>query len=210
MNNDFYEACLVAEEMWFDSMNLNGEEHNFSKAFERKMNKLIDKMRNDKYHRLTRRTTRALIIVAIIVAIATTVFATPKTREYTINKFSNHSEYSVEDGSVEKVEFITIDYVPEGFDMTDESTNDSNDYILREYKKGNQFFTVNKSVNLGYVFYDTEDVVSETIVADDIEYVYTDDLNDGKFICWNYNNFKYCVSGNIEKDELIKIAKNIK
>ncbi|MFR5876138.1 MAG: hypothetical protein ACLUFN_06580, partial [Eubacterium sp.] len=130
MTNNLYKACLAAEEVWFDSMDLIEGEHQFSASFERKMNRLIDKMRNDKYHHLTRRATRAIIIAAVLLAIATTVIASPRTREYIVEKFNNHSTYSVEEGYEGEIEDdLVVGYIPEGFELTYSNVDKENGLI---------------------------------------------------------------------------------
>jgi hypothetical protein len=208
MSNNFKTACIQAEELWFDSLDYMQEEHSFSKKFERKMSSLIDKMRNDKYHHLTVRTTRALIIAAIVIALATTAFASPRSREYIIEKFSDHSKYTVTDGYEGEVDDLIVSYIPDGFELV--YNYDSDVQIAQEYKKGDEVIYISKSNDSGYVFFDTELNEVETIDYDDIEYIYCDDLDGMHGIVWNYSNYEYYINSNLDKDTIVKIAKNIK
>lgn len=208
MNNNLYEACLIAQDLWFDSMDLIEGEHEFSKSFERKMNRLIDKMRNDKYHHLTRRATRALIIAAIILALATTVIASPRTREYIIEKFSDHSTYTVEDGYEGEVEDLVVGYIPDGFELTYE-VNEF-DQVVKEYKKDDFVFSLSKTNTSKNYEFDTEFYDSEIINYDNIDYIYYKDKQGSNGLIWNLSNTSYLISGNIDKDIMIKIAKNLK
>lgn len=127
--NNFEEACLLSCEEWANSFPEN-EKFDFSPSFENEMNILIEKMnkvtrfRNTgNRHRPSKKTIKLLIIAAILfaVAVATTVFAIPTTREYVVEKFSNHSTYRVIDHDGEKkVKSLTLNYVPEGFEKVSE------------------------------------------------------------------------------------------
>lgn len=65
----FKEAVILSCENWVNSIELPIEKHVFSKKFEKNMSILFDKMRGDKYHKFTRKTTRFLIAAAIILSL---------------------------------------------------------------------------------------------------------------------------------------------
>lgn len=201
---------MEAQELWFDSMDLIEGEHQFSKAFERKMNRLIDKMRNDKYHHLTRRAVRAIIVAAILLALATTVVASPRTREYIVEKFSNHSTYTVDDGYEGKIDDLTVGYIPDGFELTYSNVDKVNSVIANEYMNGDLYFSINKMNATGITVFDTEYDNSETTIINGIECIYYKDDNGYNGLLWNYSDYQYSVDGNIDKDILIKIAENLK
>lgn len=210
MSNNLCEACLAAEELWFGSMELIEGEHQFSKPFEKKMNRLLDKMRNDKYHRLTRRAVRAIIIAAILLALATTAIASPRTREYIVERFSDHSAYAVEEGYVGEIDDLSVGYIPDGYEQTYNVIDEEHSVITYEYQNNEMHFVVNKTDEIGAMTYDTEFDNSETTVIDGIEYIYYSDKDDSNGLVWNYSDYSYFISGNIDKDTMIKIAENLK
>lgn len=118
---NFEKACTLSAERWAASLPLEPEVRPVSKKFQRQMDRILDKMRKDKYHRLTRSAARTLLIAAILLSLAVTAMANPAARDFIIKKFSTYSTYSVENGySGKAVSELTLSYVPEGFVKTDE------------------------------------------------------------------------------------------
>ncbi|MFR5876137.1 MAG: DUF4367 domain-containing protein, partial [Eubacterium sp.] len=68
----------------------------------------------------------------------------------------------------------------------------------------------NKTNQYGDMTFDTEFDSSEKIVYDNIEYIYYKDNDGYNGLLWNYADYQYSVDGNIDKDDLIKIAENLK
>jgi hypothetical protein len=201
------EACLLSCEEWVNSFECETD-YQFSKAFEKKIDVLFDKMRNDRYHRFTRRTARALIIVAIILSFATTVFAIPTTREYIIKKFSNHSTYAVVDSSnFENVEDLRVEYVPNGFEKSNELISDS--LINVDYEYGEKWFSISKNNLDAEINFDTESNEYEKITDNDISYIVHNSNDKCCEIIWNNGQNIYTINGNILKEELLKIATNV-
>ena len=65
-----------------------------------------------------------MLIAAILLSFATTVLAIPTCREHILNKFSNHSEYSVTSSDKAKdVKSLDVNYVPNGFKIFEKDTN---------------------------------------------------------------------------------------
>lgn len=199
--SNFEEACALSCEEWVNS--LPDDVHfDFSPKFEKEMSILIDKMRNDKYHRFTKKTMTTLIIAAIILSFATTVFAVPSTRDYITKKFKDHFLYTVTDiDEVEAVNNLVIDDIPYGFIKTDEDHSEIN--IYEKYSNEDLWFTVFKSPIDSFINYDNSE--QEVLTIDNIEYVvYHNDLTTG--IIWNNSFYTYRIIGNIEKEKLIEIA----
>ncbi|MGN0523183.1 MAG: hypothetical protein ACI4IG_02805, partial [Eubacterium sp.] len=95
--NNFTKACFLLNEEWVNSFPDEIEQFQHSRAYTKNINRLFSKMRNDKYHPLTKGTLRALIIAAIIISLAVTAVALPQSRKYIIEKFTDHSTYTVAD-----------------------------------------------------------------------------------------------------------------
>jgi hypothetical protein len=114
----------------------------------------------------------------------------------------------VTDGYEGEVDDLIVSYIPDGFELV--YNYDSDVQIAQEYKKGDEVIYISKSNDSGYVFFDTELNEVETIDYDDIEYIYCDDLDGMHGIVWNYSNYEYYINSNLDKDTIVKIAKNIK
>ncbi len=202
----FEKVCSLSCEQWADSLPTDIPKHKFTE----KHNKAIDELLYGKpieyKHKISKNSVKFLLIAAILLAVATTAVAVPSFREFTIDKFFNHSEYEV----VDKDKIYEVDsppilnYIPKGFVLTD------NEYIEHvEYTNGNMKFSVTKYKMDVQIGFDTEKYPSEKIIINGMEAVYyrADDIFEG--IIFNNGKYIYSVSGNIGKEELVKIAQNI-
>lgn len=202
----FEEVCLLSCEQWVDSFPDDIPNHRFSEQHNRIMDNLFNNMQIKVKPKMSKNTIRFLLIAAILLALATTVVAVPLTREYIVNKFSNYSEYEVLDRSTyyEVDSPPILNYVPTGFVLTD------NEYIEHvEYADGDMKFTVTKHSLKGQIGFDTEEYPSEEIMINGIKGVYFRSDEDYAGIVFNDNKYIYSVDGNIDKEELVKIAQNI-
>lgn len=199
--NNFNDACTLSCDDWLNKFS-DSSDCEFSKSFDKQMNRLIDKMRKDKYHKLTRKSVQTLIIAAIILSFATTAFAIPSSRKYIIKQFKDHFSYSVvEIDDVESVESIIVGYIPDGFKKTYE--DESKLGIIYEYKNNENWFSISKDKLDTEINFDNQTI--EEIIINGIKYcVYCTESING--IVWNNGLYTYSISGNINKNELIKIA----
>ena len=92
--SEFEEALWLSAENWADSFSTDLPKHKFSKKHNKVINDIIYG-KQDKKIKLSKGTIKVLLIAAVLLAIATTAFAIPQSREYIVDKFSNHSEYNV-------------------------------------------------------------------------------------------------------------------
>lgn len=199
--NNFEEACLMSCEKWVSSFS-DEDDFVFGKSFEKKMELLTDKMRNDKYHKMSRKTMRVLIVAAIILSFATTAFAIPNTRKYIIEQFQDHFSYLVTDvDEIDITEDISIGYVPDGFIKTDEDHSDVGIYC--EYTNNSEWFSVLKHPIDIAINYDNNSQEIQKI--NNIDYVIAS-MNDTQVIVWNNGQYTYRIMGNIDKSTLITIA----
>ena len=189
--SEFEEALWLSAENWADSFPTDLPKHKFSKKHNKVINDIIYG-KQDKKIKLSKGTIKVLLIAAVLLAIATTAFAIPQSREYIVDKFSNHSEYNVVDKKKSKrVKSLNVKYIPAGFE------------------KGDRNFVVEKFELSGSVGFDTEHYEPENIKINGIDAVYYRSNNNVKGIIFNDGNYIYIIEGNIGKDELVKIAQNV-
>lgn len=206
--SNFQEVCLLSCEKWVASFPDDVPKHDFSKQHEEKMKEILQDKRNDTKHKPSRKVITFLILAAIIMAVATTAFAVPASREYIVKKFTDHSEYNVEDTSgFEYVTYLKTNYIPAGFEKTEQHITDG--FYIETYNNGDKHFSVNKYIINTTIGYDTEQYESEKIKINGIDAIYysSDDKLDR--IIFNNSEYIFMVSGNIGKDELVKIAQNV-
>lgn len=203
----FEEVCLLSCENWVASFPEEIPKHKFSKKHNQKMKKLFSGEVNENKPKLSKTTLKIILIAAVLLAISTTAFAIPTVRKFITEKFLNYSEYNIIDKSgAQNVISLTLNYIPEGFEKTEEFY--SSDLCSVEYKKGNKFFCVEKnSLNMG-VYFDTENHKSENIIINGFDAVYYKSNEDVIGIIFNNGNYTFVFSGNISKEEFVKIAQN--
>lgn len=205
MDNVLYDACLLSQEDWVQTLPLQGEEHVFSRRHQKSMAKLLDRMRHDKYHRLTRAAVRALVAAAVVMAIATTAIAFPGPRAHIVEKFSNYSTFRVADADAVKQTGALVTAVPEGFVLANETVDDYT--VIQEYKNSNQWVTISRLSINSYMSFDTEQYSYKEIELNGVRYVlYHNDNISG--VIWTLGDSVYTVEGSLPQDELFNIAQN--
>ena len=116
----FEQACILSNESFLKTIPDVLPEPQYSRKHIRAMSRIINKMRNDRYHRLTTGTIKVLVVAAVILSLALTAFAIPSIREYVITQFKTHSVFravSTEDSQY--VTDLTVGYIPEGFELVE-------------------------------------------------------------------------------------------
>lgn len=205
--NTLQEACSMSCEKWVDSFPDDIPRHNFS----RRHNKIIAKIlcTDEKKYKVTfsKRNVKALIIAAILLSLSTTVFAVTASKEAIINKLANHSEYKISDTvQTKETNLLTVNYIPKDYKKVEEYTDGF--YIFR-YKNKDDEFTVSKYDITANISFDTEKYSSKKIKINNFDAVYYKSNNCDNGIIFNNGEYIFVVSGNISKDELVRIAQNV-
>ena len=213
--SEFEKACIISNEKWVLELteyftDFSADEITYSHSFERNMSKLIDKMRNDKYHRFTRKTVRFIVAAAVVAAITFTALALEQSRNFIIEQFKTHSVFTVSDNvKSQNVEDFELGYIPEGFEKVGEQKSD-NRISYAYFDDFDNEFTINKC-SLDYdVSIDSEKNISDSIENDGITYFFYQQANDAVACVWSNVGNLYYIVGDLNKDELLKIAKNVK
>lgn len=205
---NFEKACLLSCEEWVNTLSTI-DDFQFSKPYERKMKKLFNKMRNDKYHRFTTNTVKVLVAAAIIMSIATTAFAIPTTREYIFNHFKNYAVYTVADvDQAEQIEPISVGYLPDGFVQSYEDSALDRKTIF--YENGNEWIYIDKYRLDSTVFKDNEYNNYETVQINGVDYICSVNDDGNTEIIWNNGEYVYSIYSNVNMNELLTIAENLK
>lgn len=207
--NNLKDACILQNNSWIQDIPDILPEPDYSKKHIRAINRLKNKMRNDRYHRVTANTFRVLVAAAVIFALAVTAFAIPATRDFIIEKFDKYS--TVIFSSNEKADGIgtlELGYIPEGFELTKETS--LNIVMLKSYVNDtNRFFEIEKSLTTFEIAFDTEEYDYEEIVINSQTYVYYQMSDEVLGLIWNSDGYTYKITTNLDLDEAIKISENI-
>ena len=133
--------------------------------------------------------------------------------DWIIEKFPKFSIFMSEDigedkKSVELTSF-TINYIPEGFELV--NINEGRKMLIYSYLgENNQEFYIKllDSSGEGKAYYDTEGVeVKEIMLKGSQGYTWqTDEMN---YLIWHQDGIECHIVGNLNKDEILKVAENI-
>lgn len=205
------EACNISLKRWVDSLPDDIEPYQFSKKHERRMKILFNKMRGGRYHYLTTKSTVVLVAAILIFAMAITAIAIPYTREFIIEKFFDHSTYTVVGGEYNKIGDIEIGYIPEGFEKVDEHIEASFMIIRFSSINNDDWFDIKATQISTQVFFNTENNQEATIEHNLTKYVsYYDNELKHYGLIWNKDQITYRITGSININEQLKIAESIK
>lgn len=206
--SNFTKACALSQEAWLDSLPTEFDDYTYSKKYNKEINTLINKMRNDKYHRFTKRTTRLLIVAAVIVSIAVTVIALPDSRSFIVKKFSGYGVMYNNTYDLNSIENTSVGYVPDGFEYTGNSSD--RDTNIKTYLNGRQYINIGK-YGLSYsINYDSEYIKAYNIKRNNIVYSVSKNSGNEIMVTWKYRGFTYLINGNISEEEALKIAYTVK
>lgn len=101
---------------------------------------------------------------------------------------------------------IKLKYVPVGFELAEKEKFSNHFYLV--FSNGKEYFqfdVLNVSINSSI---DTEEGITEKTKVNDYEAIYTSNKNINTVI-WSDDVYVYRIYGNIEKEEILKIAENM-
>lgn len=205
---NFEEACKMSAEKWVASIPDEVEAHKFSQKHIDAINEIIYPKPALKVKKLSKKTVRFIIIAAVLLALATTAIASPAFRQFTLKDFSNHSEYRV--GDIKKAKAVSslkLNYIPDEFKMVDKY--ESEDWFNYSYKMGEQKFEVEKLNLRSSINFDTENSVKEELQINGADAAYYRTADNWGTVIFNNGEYIYYIGGNINKEELVKIAQNV-
>ncbi len=182
------------------------EHFEHSETYEAFIKRLIDKMRGDRWHALTKRASIIILVAALLFVLLVVGFAASTAgREFVVTNFSNRFQYTVSDKSKTKfVHDLNVGYIPEGYTLNHEEKLKSLYY--NEYTDGTDVLRITKGVINGYFDFDSY-VSIEEIYENGITYVFAEEVNMNSLI-WNNGEYVFKITSTIDKDELLKIAQN--
>ncbi len=205
---NFEEACALSCEKWIDSFPAEIPKHKFSKKHTEKIEEIFKKELKENEHKLSKKTVKFILIAAILLSLTITAFAVPSSRKFIVERFSNHSEYSVVDtDDTENVKFLKLNYIPTGFEKVKEYA--SNDIYIQNYRNSDKYFYVEKYIVNTSINFDSEKYNSNEIKINGMNVVYYTSDNEINGVIFNNGEYTFIINGNISKKELVNIAQNI-
>lgn len=209
-------ASRAANEM-FDEIDASipDEDIHFSENHIKAMNNIlygssVDFDNNDLKHFKLKR--RYILVAAITMTflISTAVCADRlKFLDYFMNISKEGTEFRIDENNEDESTYMyrsTLNYIPENFYL-DKNELTSTSYVVT-YKDSNSYFTFYKSLDNNVFDVNTENATTQKVHINDNVAL----LNIGDNfvnISWVDNDVLYNISGNLDKETIIKIAENI-
>ena len=212
-------SAFCAEDL---SVELPAEEHQFSRSFQRKMKQAIRQAdRAAAGDRLRIRWKAVLVtVLAVLLSVSATVMAVEPLREGFLRMirtvFSDHTEISFEtESEVSEIEggfqVFQLGYIPKGFYVIDEQNLAAIDFYSVCYSNDNgssfefvQVLTRDANLNIG-----SKDHKYEEFTINGMNAYYNEDQINNNLVLYN-EQYAITISGNIPKEELVKIAQSAK
>lgn len=199
----FETAVQMSLDAYVDSLPENVPNHTFSKKHIDAIDSLIYPKKEIKVKKSSSKIIRFIIIAAVLLSLAVTAVATNVSREYTIDKYQNRLEYRVENKkNMPKLTPLKVGYVPQGYDKTGQ-------YKTEEYtfSKLDKHFVVDKyTLDVSVEVFDDD---SEIIEINGAKAFFCKTSNYNRLV-FNDGKYIYEVMGNIDKDEIVKIAQSLR
>ena len=203
------EACALSFEEWISTFPETMPKAECSPQHEKWKKKLFNKMRNDRYHVLTTKSIKIMLVAAILCALLMSAFVFPSSREAFTDSFDDFSLFKITKDNNNFVNSeIKVGYIPEGFEL--ESSSYVGENLLNRYEDNNgDYFTVSKSSSSIYVEYNSENTESTEFTVNGIKYVYCETESGVNSIIWIKYDYVYRVNGRQSLNILLEIAQGV-
>lgn len=193
-------------------------DYEFSEEFERKMEKLIDSVGNNKKPRkLNHRKSIAILIAAIIVAFAGAMSVGAIREpivEFIYKVYDGFTDLLFEGDTTGNITYIySLSEIPEGFVETDRLINDNINYVSYEdIQTNSKIELVQQPTKDVFISLDNENGHIENYMVNGIEIaIYISDRNDCHIAFWSIdsNYIELTYHGTTTIDEILNLIKSI-
>ncbi len=204
------EACVLSFNEWIETYPEIMPVAERSEKHEKWKKKLFDKMRNDRYHRLTSKTIKVMLVAAIICALLLSAFVFPSSRETIIEEFDIFSTFKITKDNNNRINNdIIVGYIPNGYEYAETIYIDKQVTNIYHNDK-RELLTIMKCSSSITVAYNNENSTSKEFYISDVKYVYCEGESGNNSLTWTNNDYVYRISGLIDYDELLIISANVK
>ena len=204
--NKLGEVMLEVSEDWF--ADLPAPEEVPAYTYSKKYLKWEQEIIYGKKHVTLKRVAKVLLIAAIlIIMLAVIALSTTKGREFILHFFNDSAVYSVDMEMSKEVTELNVSYLPDRFRL--ENTFIEEGIIMYHYSYQDEWIQIRKHfINTSADFH-FDSSLYDSVDNNGITYLISASKNGFCNIVWNYNDYFYQVNGNVEKNELLKVAYNI-
>lgn len=219
IDDDFlYKYVKSAENIMIDS--LPKEEalsHNFSKRFQKKMNKLIREERRSPFIKTFVNYSRKVAIIFLIfisIAFATTMSVEAyRVRFFEVvievwEEFTSiifKDKQNIDDG---KLIPVNPTYIPDNFKIIEHEINSYEQFIYWQNDNGIEIMFEQAKITANSIITDTEGIDIEELLIGEQKIIYFTNKNVNQ-IYWNDSNYIYTIISEYDKNELLKMVESI-
>lgn len=205
------EASLKAIDV-LDS-ELKEEKVDFSEIHKKKMNRLFAKQKNkENIICISRITKKIAIVLFLFITISfTLIFSVQAWRakflNYIMEKTDSYIEFDFDVKNSYSNDRVNLLYVPDNFEKSKESM--VGDVMITKFNNEKDYFCIQVSSVEGKMQVDVEDSEIEEIIGENSDIMIIKKAEKISLV-WQDGFYSYVLYGNIEKEELLKIAYNVK
>jgi len=215
-NDSIKKACQIAlKEAIKDYDNIDIlHKPNYSKEFRRKLKDIKVGQDINRIFMLIAKRAAIFILVALL-SFSTVLAVNAEVREKvfdwiieTFPQFSIFTSQNIDEDNPVELTAFNINYVPRGFELVDR--NEGRTKLIYNYStKNDQKLTIIFSLSSeGKSYYDTENAeIEEFVFKGSRAYIWQ--TSEITYLIWYQDGIECHISGNISKDEIIKVAENI-
>ena len=163
------EACVLSFNEWIETYPEIMPVAERSEKHEKWKKKLFDKMRNDRYHRLTSKTIKVMLVAAIICALLLSAFVFPSSRETIIEEFDIFSTFKITKDNNNRINNdIIVGYIPNGYEYAETIYIDKQVTNIYHNDK-RELLTIMKCSSSITVAYNNENSTSKEFYISDVK-----------------------------------------
>lgn len=192
------------------------EEIVFSEEHERKVEKLFRLERRKRINKKLIKYTKRCACILIVCCIAVTAVGVIKVDAlrtrflrllYEPDALNSDIDFIGDKTNYYADDYIHISYIPDGFKMTESSHEVGVGYT---FQNNNQYFTLDaNNIETAGFNVDTEDMEIENLKIQNNDAIYLTKPRVN-ILVWSDDDTAYVLCGNISKEDIIKIAENIR
>jgi hypothetical protein len=217
-DNSLKKACeivLIEDAKNYDNIEIL-HQPNYSKNFRRKLKHIKIRQVPNKKFMLTAKRVAIIILVCILsftTVLAVNVEAREKMFDWIIEVFEKFSIFTPQDidkhNNLAEPISLKVNYIPNGFKLED--TQEFKRMLVYNYSSDNNQELIIKlfaSDRKGKSYYDTENTEIEEFIFKESQ-AFTWQTDKMTYLIWYQDDIECHISGNLSKDEIIKVAENI-
>ena len=214
LNKAFTVYCQLYADKYKD---LEDKNIQLSSDFERKMQRLINRNKKPFFHLINTVAKRvAVIIAAIIIALTCTVLSVDALRQrvksFVIETFEKFSIVMFNDNlntMAEIKEYHSPSYIPKGYEISQVEKGKIDNFILYKNNNGSEIHFTQMCLNYQQSYIDTHNCIIEEI--DKYLFIRKESSNRNAIFFYDKDYSYEIVSfGDLDKEELLKIAESVK